>query len=428
MKIIHITPGTGGTFYCQNCLRDNEYIHALREAGHDVKMVPLYLPLNLDENNTVETTPVFYGAINVYLKQMLPIYRKAPVWLEKLFDSMPLLKMVAKKSGSTNAKGMEEMTISMLKGENGKQASELEHLICWLRRTGGDVVHLSNALLLGLARRIKQELGIAVVCSLEDENEWIDPMDESYQQQVWDTMAERATDVDAFIATSDYFAGYMKQRMRIPDEKLFRVYPGIHLEPYEQAPLSFDPPVIGYLSRMSEENGLGILVDAFIQLKKQSQFSNLKLAISGGYTSEDKRFFDNTRKKLIVAGVMDDVTIYPDFSLTERLEFFKSLSVFSVPVPQGEAFGIFLVEALAAGVPVVQPDVGGFPEFIRQTAGGILCQSNDSVSLASALNELLTDQDLARKMGATGMNAVQRAFSIQKMTDNMIDVYQSILT
>ena len=165
MKIVHIVPGSGGTFYCQNCMRDNELIKSLKTLGHEIYMVPMYLPISVDDHETEDDTPVFYGAINIYLKEKLPFYRHAPIWLEKIFDSQPLLKYAAKKSGSTRASGLEEMTISMLKGEEGRQATELDHLIKFLQKEiQPDVVHLSNALLLGLAKRMKEE-GEGVVLS-----------------------------------------------------------------------------------------------------------------------------------------------------------------------------------------------------------------------------------------------------------------------
>jgi len=221
MKIVHLIPGSGGTFYCQNCMRDNELIKTLRQLENDVLMVPLYLPLSVETTGVIGDTPVFYGAINIYLKEKIPFYRHVPMWIEKILDSESMLKMAARKSGSTRASGLEEMTMSMLDGENGRQATELDHLIKFFKEDiKPDVVHLSNALLLGLARRLKNDLNIPVVCSLQDENEWIDPMREKYRSQVWAKMAERATDVDAFIAASKYHSKKSQQTM---DSRMFRL-------------------------------------------------------------------------------------------------------------------------------------------------------------------------------------------------------------
>ena len=182
MKIAYITPGSGDNFYCQNCFRDDEFLTALILLGHDVHKVPMYLPSGFERDGKVSSSPVFYGAINVYLREKIPGYKHAPSWMEKAFDSQPLLRYAAKKSGSTDASGLEGMTLSMLHGESGRHAAELDNLVRYLQdKIKPDVVHLSNALLLGLAYRLKHDLGARVVCSLQDENEWIDEMDTSQQ-------------------------------------------------------------------------------------------------------------------------------------------------------------------------------------------------------------------------------------------------------
>ena len=88
MKIAYVTPGSGETFYCQNCFRDSALLKSLTGLGHDVVKVPMYLPSGLEGNGKIIDTPVFYGAINVYLKEKLPFYRHAPEWIERLFDSI----------------------------------------------------------------------------------------------------------------------------------------------------------------------------------------------------------------------------------------------------------------------------------------------------------------------------------------------------
>jgi len=428
MKIVHIIPGSGGTFYCQNCMRDNELIRSLKTLGNEVYMVPMYLPLNVGGKGIMGDTPVFYGAVNIYLKEKLSIYRHAPIWLERLLDSEVILQMAAKKSGSTRASGLEEMTISMLMGEEGHQASELDHLISYLKREiKPDFVHLSNALLLGLARRLKQDLGVAVICSLQDENEWIDPMSKTYQELVWNKMVERARDVDAFIAASRYYARRSQKQLEIPSEKLHVVYGGIDLSQYKKAPLDFDPPIIGYLCRMSEYFGLGILVDAFIDLKKDSRFKNIRLYLMGGYTKDDKPFLNKLKRKLSRLNILKDVAIFEHFDIKHRLEFLKSLSLLSVPVPGGEAFGAYQVEALAAGVPIVQPKVGGYPEFIEDTGGGILYQPNDAKHLAKALSSLILDPDRARQMGEKGRREVLKRYSMNDMAQNILFVYKNVV-
>ncbi|MEI7981105.1 MAG: hypothetical protein WCI71_05600, partial [Bacteroidota bacterium] len=72
MKIVNIVPGFGGTFYCGNCLRDSGFVASLRQAGHDAVILPVYLPLAMDGNSILTDIPVFYGAVNIYLKQQFP--------------------------------------------------------------------------------------------------------------------------------------------------------------------------------------------------------------------------------------------------------------------------------------------------------------------------------------------------------------------
>ncbi len=428
MKIVHIVPGSGGTFYCQNCLRDSDLIKSLNTLGHETHLVPLYLPPGIGNTEISGDVPIFYGAINLYLREKFPAYRHAPQWLEKAFDSRTFLRFAAKRAGSTRASGLEEMTISMLRGEEGRQAMELDHLIRFLEKEmKPDIVHLSNALLLGLARRLKNDLGARVVCSLQDENEWIDPMREAYREKVWGLMAERAADVDMFVTPSRYYAKKARKLLKIPPEKISVVFCGIDLDGYERFPLPFHPPVIGYLCRMSEYFGLGIVIDAFIRLKRDERFNDLRLHLTGGCTGDDRPFIQKMLKKISRHGFEKDVRIFEHFDKASRIEFLKSLTLLSVPTPEGESFGAYQAEALAAGVPVVQPDVGAFPEFVEATGGGIIYHPNDGETLAGGMASLLARPDRARYLGERGRHAVFQKYSMNTMAENMIGLYRALL-
>ncbi len=427
MKIVYVTPGVGGKFYCQNCFQDDELLKSLVPLGHDVRKVPMYLPAHVGRDVKIADTPVFYGAINVYLKEKFPFYRNAPLWVERIFDSSPLLNIAAKKSGSTRAEGLEEMTISMLQGEKGRQASELDRLIEYLQsEVQPDVVHLSNALLLGLAHRLKNDLGAKVICSLQDENEWIDHMNDDYQKKIWSLMGQKAIDVDLFVTASEYYKNKSQKQLKVHADRIKAVNGGIDLNGYERSLLPFDPPVIGYLSRMSEYFGLGLLVDAFIHVKENSSFKDLKLYLTGGYSNVDKRFVNELLKKISKKGFGNDIRIFKSFSKENRIEFLKSLTLLSVPVPTGEAFGAYLVEALAAGVPVVQPDVGSYPEFVNMTNGGIIYKPNTSDELANAIISLLADPEKIKKLSEQGRRVVMDRFSMDQMAKNIAEIYNDV--
>ena len=428
MKIVHIVPGAGGTFYCPNCMRDCALVKALRRQGHDVTMIPMYLPVLIDTDGITGDVPVFFGGVNVYLQQEFKLFRKTPRWLDKLFDSPWMLRQAAAREGSTEAAGLGPMTLSMLQGADGNQKKELDRLIHWLKEhEKPDVVHISNSLLLGLAPELKRALKVPVVCTLQDEEAWLDHIDEPYGQMCWDAMSNHANDVDGFIAVSDWYAGEMRNRMRIDRDKMRVVQLGIDLDERDPVSLSFDPPVLGYLSKMTESLGLGLLVDAFITLKKNPRLRDLKLRATGGQLGADVGYVRGLKKDLAKHGIEEDAEFLEGFDAAHRSDFLRSLSVLSVPAPQGESFGMFITEALAVGVPVVQPRVAAFPEVVEATGGGVLYDADEPGALASALESLLLDPERARELGLRGRDAVFERFGIDKMAKDFVAVYEALV-
>jgi len=427
MKIAHIIPGSGGSFYCGNCMRDSKYIRALKDLGHQVIKVPLYLPI-FDDAHDLDEVPVFYGAVNLYLKQQFPILRHMPAFVEQALDSKGVLEMAARKAGSTRAKGLEEMTISMLLGEDGNQKEELERLVDWLAdEVKPDVVHLSNALLLGLARRIKERLKAKVVCSLQDEDVWVDAMSDQYRQKVWDLMSERGRDVDMFISVSNFFASEIHQRMVIPDNKMLTVHLGVDTADYSPKPVAGKAPIIGYLSRMCDENGLAILVDAFILLRKDPKYASVQLKITGGKTGDDLTFIKELKKKITKAKLNGDVFWVDEFEGDERQKFFDSVRLISVPVLNGEAFGLYMLEAMASGIPMVQPALGAFPEVIEISGGGVIYGENKPEFLAKTLAELIFDDVRLQELSTNGIVGVKAYFDIHAQAKKMVAVYEGPL-
>jgi glycosyltransferase involved in cell wall biosynthesis len=428
MKIVNIVPGFGGTFYCGNCLRDSGYTKSLIKLGHDAMMLPIYLPLTLEHGVEKDDHPIFYGAVNIYLKQNFRIFRNMPAWMERMFNSSGILSYAAKKAGSTRTEGLEEMTISMLMGREGNQNRELQELIDFLKvHEKPDVVHLSNALLLGLANQIREQLKVPVVCSLQDEDVWVDAMNDFYREKVWKLMADKAADVDAFIAVSDYYAKEMKAKMNIPDRKLKVVPIGIDSSIYRYAPPKEDPPVIGYISRMYPEHGFGLLIDAFILLKQKPEFRHVQLKLSGGYTADDKNFVKKQLNKLKKAGRGHDVEIIEDHLPENRYHFFNQLTILTVPVLKGEAFGTYQLESMACGIPLVQPALGAFPEIIETTGGGVTYTPNSPEALANKWMEVLSDPGKIREMSEQGKKAVAEKYGIDHISSQILEIYQSLV-
>jgi glycosyltransferase involved in cell wall biosynthesis len=419
--------------YCGNCLRDNALVSSLRHLGHQALMVPMYLPLTLDEPDQSANLPVFFGGISVFLEQEFPSFRRAPAWLHSLLAARPLLRLVAGGAAKTQPRQAGELALSMLEGEEGKQARELDALIEWLKtQPKPDVICLSNALLLGSARRLQSELGATVVCMLQGEDSFLDGLPEPYRNACWKALAQRAAAIQLFVSPSRYFGELMLKRLGLSTERLRVVFNGINLEGYAvaanapprgDAQASTSSPVLGFFARMCREKGLDTLVDAFILLCRRARVPGLQLRVGGSCGPSDELLVRELRRRLAAASLLDRVEFRPNLSREQKLEFFKGLSVFSVPASYGEAFGLYLLEALAAGVPVVQPATAAFPEVLAATEGGLLCEPGNVDSLANTIESLLLDPEQARRMGARGREAVFKNFSSDAMAKRMLQAW-----
>jgi glycosyltransferase involved in cell wall biosynthesis len=419
LRIVQLTPGAGKMF-CGSCLRDNALVSALRQMGHAVVMAPMYLPLTLDEDDQSAAAPIFFSGVNVYLEQQSAFFRKSPAWLHRLLAAPALLRLAAGAAGKTRAEDLGELTISMLRGEEGHQARELDDVIRWLRVEKPDVVCLSNSLLVGLARRIRAEVRAPVICSLQGEDYFLDGIPEPHRTTAWRVAAERAAEVDLFVSPSRFYAQLMGQRLNIAPERIKVVHNGINLSGYEDAAPpggTAGPPVLGYFARMCREKGLDQLIGAFVRLKKRNGLGDLKLRVGGSCGPTDQVIVDQLRQTLATHKILGDVEFCPNLSRAAKQDFLRSLTLFSVPARHPEAFGLYVLEALAAGVPVVQPDHGGFSELVAATGGGRLYPARDEEAMIDALEEMVRAPEQARAMGATGRAAVRQSFTVEVMAE-----------
>ncbi len=422
MRLIYLTPGTG-SYYCGTCMRDNTLVTALRRLGHDATLVPLYMPLMTDEPDASEGTPIFMGGVNVYLQQKSSLFRKTPRWLDQMFDSPKLLAMAASRAGTTSPVEMAEVTVSMLRGEEGHQNKEIERLVQWLKENQKpDAICLSNALLIGVARRFKAELDVPIYCCLQGEDSFIDDLPEPHKTQAWQIMSERCGECDAIIAISYYYRELMARRMNLPLEKFHVIHNGIALNGYGPAPNPPTNPTLGFFARTCRAKGLHTVVEAFILLKQRNTIPHLKLRVAGTRAAGDEAFVEEMKNKIAAAGFASDAEFGPPLTREQKIEFLQTLSVLSVPAIYGEAFGLYVIESLACGVPVVQPRSGAFPELIEATQGGVLCEPDNAQSLADEVEKLLTNVEAAREMGERGRQSVRRDFSADTMARNVVKV------
>lgn len=416
LRILQLTPGTGN-FHCGSCLRDSALVRGLRARGHDALMVPLYLPHVLEEGERDLQTPIFLGGISVFLDQQFPALRGRPVWIDRALSSPGLLRWCSKFAGMTSPKDLGKSTVSMLRGAEGAQARELDRLLAWLKQQKPfDVVCLSNSLLTGMARRLKDELRAPIVCSLQGEDSFLDGLPDPYRAQSWEMLAARCRDVDRFAAVSRYFGDLMQRRLGLDATRTTVAYPGVAADDFQPAESPPQPPTLGYLARLHPIKGLGVLVDAFIELKRRNSLPGLRLRAAGAMTGTDARYVESLRGKLAAAGLAPEVDFLPNVDRASKRDFLRSISIFSVPATYGEAFGAYVLEALAAGVPVVQPRHAAFPEILGLTGGGVLYDLDRPGALADALEAALRDLSPLRAAATAAREKIRATFSIGQMT------------
>ncbi|MDR2928785.1 MAG: glycosyltransferase family 4 protein [Cytophagaceae bacterium] len=389
MKILFIIPGSGDSFYCGNCFRDNLHATALRKAGHEVIIMPLYLPLT--HKSIQANTPIFFSAVTYYIAQKFFARRRIPKWLERLTGSRAALRIASSMSGTTSAEGMEAMTLSMITGAITDKAfhNQVQPLIEWIRNHDTpDVIHLSTTLLLGVAKAIHKEMNIPTVCSLQDEEVWIDTLNTRDARAAWSAIAQNITCISAFTASSEFYKATAIRRF--PHIRHIEViYPGIDHSKYACADVPAHP-TIGFFYRMNRDNGLHILAEAFAKLKRNNTIPNLKLKIGGGYSGADRRFLRKIRRTL--APFMSDVEICSHYSVGSHASFYASVSVVCVPLTFDEAVGLYVCEAFACGRPAVEPATGSFPEIVSDA--GILYHPNTPEALSQALEIIFTTNAL----------------------------------
>jgi glycosyltransferase involved in cell wall biosynthesis len=423
MKIVFLTAGTG-SYYCGACMRDNALARELHRAGHDVTLAPMYLPLILDEEplDHAKNVPVFFGGINVFLQQKLALFRHTPAWFDRLLDSTALLKWSARHSHMTSARTHGEMALQMLQVDASPLRKELDKLMEWLAVIQKpDVVCLSNALLAGFIPELKRRLGAPVVTFFQGEDTFLDGLPEPFRTQCWDAMRARVRDPDLLLAPTRYYADFIAGRLGLAPAAIEVLYNGIQLAGYAPAePPSV--PTIGYLARLSREKGLGLLVDAFIALTRELGDTTARLHIGGAVTAGDEPFIAQQKQRLAAAGLTDRVVWSPNLSREGKVAFLRGLTLFSVPVQYPEAFGLYLLEALACGVPVVQPDAAAFPELIAATGGGLCVPPRDPLALARAWQALLADPVRRGALGRAGRLSIEKRFGAPTMAAEFLRV------
>ena len=425
MRILSFTGGAG-EMYCGSCLRDNALAAALLARGHDVVLTPVYTPTRTDERN-VSQAQVFFGGISVFLEQQVPLFRHSPRFIDRLWDSPSVIRLASKRQIKVDPKRLGEMTVSMLRGEQGFQAKEIAKLLAWLRHEPKfDVINLPYALLLGLADPLKRELKSPICCTLQGEDLFLDGLGGSYREQAMELIRSATRHVDAFLPVSEYYRNYMTTYLGVPRAKMQLVPLGINMEGYapKSAPRG-DTFTIGYLARIAPEKGLHVLADAYRALRASTRTDRARLLVAGYLPPEHQAYLDGIKRTLRETGVEQEFEYVGELDRAQKAAFLQRLDVFSVPTTYEEPKGLFLLEALASAIPAVQPRRGAFPEILGKTGGGVIVEPNPE-ALAAAYADLWRNPSKAAALGKAGAAGVREHYDVRCMAEAAEEAYRSV--
>ena len=427
MKIVYLAAGAGD-MVCGSCLHDNTLCAALLDAGEDVLLAPLYTPLYTDEPS-VSQDRLFFGGINVFLQQHSALFRHTPWWLDRLLDHRALIDRVARRAASTDPARLGALTVSMLRGNAGRQKKELDKLCDWLaREVQPDVVHLSNALLSGMAQVLRQRLGVPVVCSLSGEDIFVERVPAPYYEQVRALLRENCRQMDALVAMNDYYADFMSDYLKLDRSRIEVIPLGLRLDGFSerQSRPSSDRVIIGFLARICHDKGLHLLVDAVGRLVRRRDLPPVELKVAGYLAKSEEPYLAEVMRNVEQGGLRECFEYLGELDRPQKLEFLASLDVFSLPTVYRESKGLPALEALASGVPVVLPSHGSFPEMIESTGGGLLCQPDNPVSLAETLAGLVGDSSRREAFGRSGQQAVGQRHRADQMAERTLELYRRV--
>jgi glycosyltransferase involved in cell wall biosynthesis len=418
VRIAYITAGAAG-MYCGSCMHDNTLVTALQTQGHDALLIPTYTPITTDEPS-VSQRRVFFGGINVYLQQKLALFRHTPWTIDRLLDAPRLLRWVSRFAVKTKAEELGDLTISMLQGEHGFQRKEIEKLVTWLaEEIRPEVVCLTNALLSGMVHELKRRLKVPVFVTLQGDDIFLEALPESDKTRAIALIAEHCREIEGFIVTSRYYAEFMAGYFGIKRERIHVIYPGLNLAGHG-GPIparESGQPVIGYFARICPEKGLHHLVEAFRILRQTPGALGCRLHVSGWLGPHNRAYFDDLRNRLAQWNLAEDFKHVESPDHQSKVRFLQGIDVLSVPTVYREPKGLYVLEAMANGVPVVQPDHGSFPELIEATNGGHLVKPDDPVDLARGLRAVLEDHAYRVELGRKGKEAVHQRFTATRMAE-----------
>ena len=435
MKILSVTAGAA-SMYCGSCLRDNALAAQLIRRGHDVTLIPLYTPLLSDEAN-VTRPEVLFGGISIYLQHQSALFRRLPRFVDRLLDAPWLIRAFADRSMSTDPKFLGGLTVSMLDGPGGVLRKEFDKLLEWVKQEPRpDVVTITNSMLIGLARPLAEALQAPICCTLQGEALFLEGLTEPYRTRALERIRTQVRHVDRFVAVSEFEARYMREYLAIPDDRMAVVPLGVRTRDFEDAEGAEDAKAqsakdgraftIGFLGRIAPEKGLHLLADAFVRLRRKTGRSHMRLEAAGYLAAAHKPYLADVQRILERAGLQGDFVYHGAVDRAGKTRFLRGIDVMSMPATYDEPKGFTLLEAMASGVPVVEPRRGALTEIVERAGGGVLVPPDDPEQLADGLCRLWTDRSLREELGRRGREGVRQHYTIEGFAEALLRVYEQL--
>jgi glycosyltransferase involved in cell wall biosynthesis len=428
MRILSITAGAAG-MYCGSCFRDNGLAAELMARGHDVTLIPVYTPTRTDETN-VSRPDVLFGGISVYLQQYSALFRKTPRFLDRLWDSPRVINAFAGRAVSPEARVLGEMTISTLQGEHGVLRKEFEKLVEWTRdEPPPDVINIPNSLVIAMAAPLKRAFRRPILCTLQGEELFLSELAPAYRDRAIALIRQQINDVDHFIAVSEYCARFMTGFLGIPSERMSVVPLGISMNGFDRRPAghSHDAFRVGYFARVAPEKGLHVLADAYVRFRRRTGNVPIVFQVAGYLAPNHRDYLARAQDILTKAGLGGEFSYHGTLDRAGKQAFLHGLDVLSVPATYDEPKGMFLLEAMACGVPVVQPRRGSFTEMVEKTGGGLLVKPDDPDAVAEGLYRLWSDRPLLSQLANNAFEGVRAHYTVAGSTSRLLEVYETVI-
>lgn len=425
MRIAYLTAGAAG-MYCGSCMHDNALAKALIERGHECLLLPVYTPIRTDETS-ISAEQVFFGGINVYLQQKMPVLGRLPRSVLKILDSPWLIKLATRRAGATRPELLGDLTISMLQGTHGHQAGEVKRMVRWLaEELKPDAIIMTNLLIGGCIPAIREVMDTKIFVWLQGDDIFLDSLTPSHRTEATKLMSMLAGQIDGCLVNSKFYGKKMGERLSI-DESRQHVLPlAIHTSPFELGaqrvkPRAEGPLKLGYFARLAPEKGFHVLAEAFIELSRMLGPGEAELHYGGWLGDHNRKYLEKTLRQLDRANLGGSHFHHGSPDLEAKVDLLHGFDLFSVPTEYEEPKGLFVLESLASRVPVVQPRHGAFPELLASTGGGLLCEPRDAGSLAQSLYQLASDKMQRTTLAQAGHQGIRARHTIEQQAA-MLDV------